>query len=248
MGLAQFWYILLTKLKPAINAVLMDTQALITFFCRFPELASLSEEEFRFLAKKSYFKTIPKNELIYRPEQSATHVFLLLNGCVKVGIYASDGREIIKSIQYPLTIFGEQAIAGEKKRIEFAAAMNRDVELCIVRSEDMRALLHANNRLADAMLKTISARLRKAERQWESLILKDVRARIVDFIKENADEHGRPVGYETLVKHGLTQKDIANLVGASRQTVTSILNELRKSNLIYFNRNSFLIRDLNKLN
>lgn len=226
----------------------MDSRVLVTHFRRFPEFHALSDEELCFLAEKAQFRTIPKTELIYRSEEPANKIYLLLNGCVKVGIYAPDGREIIKNIQYPLTIFGEQAITGEKKRTEFAAAMNHKVELCMVKAEDIRALLHANSGLADAMMKNLGDRLRRAERQWESIILKDVRARIVDFIKENADEHGRPVGYETLVKHGLTQKDIANLVGASRQTVTAILNELRKSNLIYFNRNSFLIRDLNKLN
>ena len=51
-----------------------------------------------------------------------------------------------------------------------------------------------------------------------------------------------------MIKHSLTQQDIANLVGASRQTVAAILNELRKSNLIHFNRNTILIRDIDKLN
>jgi CRP-like cAMP-binding protein len=90
--------------------------------------------------------------------------------------------------------------------------------------------------------------LRRAEKQCESLILKDVRTRIVEFLKENADSRGRQVGLETMIKHSLTQQDIANLVGASRQTVAAILNELRKSNLIHFNRNTILIRDLEKLN
>jgi CRP-like cAMP-binding protein len=75
-----------------------------------------------------------------------------------------------------------------------------------------------------------------------------VRTRIVEFLKENADSRGRQVGLETMIKHSLTQQDIANLVGASRQTVAAILNELRKSNLIHFNRNTILIRDLDKLN
>jgi CRP-like cAMP-binding protein len=55
------------------------------------------------------------------------------------------------------------------------------------------------------------------------------------------------VGYEMLVKHSLTQQDIANLTGTSRQTVTSVLNDLRKSDLIYFNRKSILIRDMTRL-
>ncbi|MEO1713645.1 MAG: helix-turn-helix domain-containing protein [Bacteroidota bacterium] len=50
-----------------------------------------------------------------------------------------------------------------------------------------------------------------------------------------------------LVKHCLTQQDIANITGTSRQTVTSVLNDLKKENLIYFNRRSILIRDMAKL-
>ena len=117
-----------------------------------------------------------------------------------------------------------------------------------MRVEDFKRLLQQNFSLAQDVMLYLGERLRKAEHQWESLILKDVRTRIVEFLKESADKRGRQVGFETLVKHGLTQQDIANLVGASRQTVTAILNELRKSNLIHFNRNSILIRDMDKLN
>ena len=126
--------------------------------------------------------------------------------------------------------------------------MSRDVDYFMVRAEDFRTLMQRNFQLSQAMILFLGDRLRRAERHWESLILKDVRTRIVDFLKEAAGERGRQVGYETLLKHGLTQQDIANLVGASRQTVTAILNELKKSNLIHFNRNSILIRDMDKLN
>ncbi|MCB0680661.1 MAG: winged helix-turn-helix domain-containing protein, partial [Saprospiraceae bacterium] len=64
---------------------------------------------------------------------------------------------------------------------------------------------------------------------------------------DTARQRGRKVGFETLLKHCLTQQDIANITGTSRQTVTSVLNELKKENLIYFNRRSILIRDLGRL-
>ncbi|MDF1867710.1 MAG: helix-turn-helix domain-containing protein [Saprospiraceae bacterium] len=50
-----------------------------------------------------------------------------------------------------------------------------------------------------------------------------------------------------LLKHCLTQQDIANITGTSRQTVTSVLNDLKKENLIHFNRRTILIRDVNTL-
>ena len=78
----------------------------------------------------------------------------------------------------------------------------------------------------------------------ETLIFKDAKSRIVDFIKRIADERGVPVGKETLIKTSLTHQDIAKLTATSRQTVTTTLNELKENNLIYFDRRRILIRDM----
>ncbi|MBI5917511.1 MAG: Crp/Fnr family transcriptional regulator [Bacteroidetes bacterium] len=79
------------------------------------------------------------------------------------------------------------------------------------------------------------------------LIFKDARARIIDFLKESATKRGRQVGFEVLFKHCLTQQDIANQTDISRQTITSVFNELRKENLIYSDRNSILMWGIGKL-
>jgi CRP-like cAMP-binding protein len=81
----------------------------------------------------------------------------------------------------------------------------------------------------------------------ESLIFKDARTRIVDFIKDSVSDRGQRVGYEMLLRHSLTHQDIANITCTSRQTVTLVLNELRKLDLIYFNRGKILVRDLARL-
>ncbi|MFN0015549.1 MAG: Crp/Fnr family transcriptional regulator [Saprospiraceae bacterium] len=215
---------------------------------RFPILATLSPDELRELAQVAEVRTAYKHGYIYLADEPSDYICLLLQGTIKIGIYSPDGREIIKNIQHPLSVFGELGLTGETRRAEFASAMNQDVRYCVIRVADFKQFMERNFALSQAVMLYLGERLRRAERQWESLILKDVRTRIVEFLKESAGERGRQVGFETLVKHGLTQQDIANLVGASRQTVTAILNELRKSNLIHFNRNSILIRDLDKLN
>ncbi len=226
----------------------MDAPTLLSTLQRFPLLASLSQADLQRLAQVAELKTKPKHSFIYLADEPSDYVCFLANGAVKIGIYSPDGREIIKSIQHPFTIFGELGLTGESYRAEFASTMNHDITYFAIKVDDFKQLMQQNFKLAQAVMLYLGDRLRKAERQWESLILKDVRTRIVEFLKESAGERGRQIGYETLVKHGLTQQDIANLVGASRQTVTAILNELRKSNLIHFNRNSILIRDMDKLN
>jgi CRP/FNR family transcriptional regulator, cyclic AMP receptor protein len=226
----------------------MNGKSVPEIFRQFPLFASLEQADLEWLAGVAERKLASKHAYIYLADEGSENLYLLANGAVKIGIYSNDGREIIKNIQHPQTMFGELGIAGEKRRNEFACSMTPNVEYFVVRVDDFKLLMQRNFGLSQSVLLNLGERLRKAERHWESLILKDVRTRIVEFLKQSAWERGRQVGYETLVKHGLTQQDIANLVGASRQTVTAILNELRKSNLIHFNRNTILIRDMEKLN
>jgi len=106
----------------------------------------------------------------------------------------------------------------------------------------------ANNKdLSFKIYKLMGMRIRKLERKVESLVFKDARTRIIDFLKDAAEWKGKKVGFETMIPTKLTHKDIANLTGTSRQTVTTILNELKESNLINFDRRKILIRDLEKL-
>lgn len=215
---------------------------------KFPLLTTLSETELLEIAACCERKTAARHTLIYLTDEPCDYLCLLVSGTVKIGLYAPDGKEIIKNIQHSCTIFGELGLTGDQYRTEFAAAMGRDVQYLQIKVQDFKLLMEQNLSLYQFFLHYLGDRLRRAERQWESLILKDVRSRIISFLKDSAGERGRQVGFETLIKHGLTQQDIANLVGASRQTVTAILNDLRKSNLIHFNRNTILIRDMDKLN
>ena len=77
--------------------------------------------------------------------------------------------------------------------------------------------------------------------------MKESRTRIVEFLRDWATEKGKKVGFETMMKNYLTHKDIASLTGTSRQTVTTILNELKEKNIINFDRRRILVRDMEKL-
>jgi CRP-like cAMP-binding protein len=113
---------------------------------------------------------------------------------------------------------------------------------------DMEELMANNRPLNLKIIKLIGIRIKKLERRIDSLVFKDARTRIVEFLKEMAIEKGQKVGFEVMFKNYLTHKDIASLTGTSRQTVTTVLNELKDKNLINFDRRRFLIRDIDKLN
>ena len=170
-----------------------------------------------------------KDQMIYFQDQSSENIYMVSNGRVKIGTYAPDGKEIVKAILTRGEVFGELALAGENKRQDFAQSMDNDTHVCVMKIDDLKDLMKEN------------------KRKIESLVFKDARTRIVDFLKETAMEKGQKVGFETMIKNHLTHKDIASLTGTSRQTVTTVLNELREKNLINFDRRRILIRDLDQL-
>lgn len=225
----------------------MDTNSKITFLQQFPLFEVLSFEELEKLANTIEIKTKNKYSYIYLPDEPSNTIFFLVKGTVKIGTHSSDGREVIKSILHPTAMFGELGLVGEVRRQDFARAMNEEVKLCTLKVSDFQRLMQANHQLCLKVISLLGGRLRTAENRLEGLIFKDARTRIIDFLKDSVEKRGRRIGYEMLLKHSLTQQDIANLTGTSRQTVTSVLNDLRKSDLIYFNRRSILIRDVARL-
>lgn len=210
-------------------------------------LKNLSEKELQELEERTHFKSADKNQYVYFPEEPSKILFFLKNGRIKIGTYSSDGKEIIKAILYPGEVFGEMGIVGESKRKDFAIAMDNDTRMCTISTDEFREIMAKNPDLSLELTKNIGEKLRKIERRLESLIFKDARERIIDFMRETSDRYGKVIGEEILVKHNLTHQDIANLTATSRQTVTTVLNDLKDKDLIYMERNRFLIRDITKL-
>jgi len=195
---------------------------------------------------KHKFVNYDKEEFVYLSEEPSKHVYLVVDGRIKIGSYSHQGKENIKAILQKGEVFGELAIVGEENRKEFAQAMD-NVTICPLTIKDMDGLMKRNKDLSFKITKLIGLKLRRAERRIESLVFKDASTRIIEFLIDSAEERGQKVGLETLVKDFLTHQDISNLTATSRQTVTTTLNQLREANLINFDRKRLLIRDIDKL-
>ncbi len=198
------------------------------------------------LAERHTFHHYKKDQFIYFPDEIASHIYMISEGRVRIGHYLEDGKEVVSAILTTGEIFGELALAGEEKRRDFAQAMDNAV-ICPLSIEDLKELMYGNRELSFSLLKLVGLRLMKLERKLELLVFKDARTRIVEFLKDTASWKGKKIGFETLIPTKLTHKDIASLTGTSRQTVTTILNELKEKNLINFDRRRILIRDLQNL-
>lgn len=210
-------------------------------------LKDLSSEELKEVEQKTNMKTMEKGKMIYFPKDPAKVVFFLKAGRVVLGTITEDGKEVIKTIVHPGEIFGEMGIVGQEKRSDFAKAMDDDVRICAMGVEDIKEMMISIPHLNFNVTKVIGERLIKVQRKLDGMIFKDVRSRLIDFLKEMAKEHGKQIGYEILIQHDLTHQDLASLIATSRQTVTTILNDLKEQDLIYMERSKILIRDINAL-
>ncbi len=191
-------------------------------------------------------KVFKKGEYIYLPDEQADRLYFLTEGRVKIGSYADTGKEITKAILNKGEVFGELSLIGEEKRRDFAYAME-DTSLCILTVVDMKALMRDHNALNLFLMKIMGSRMLEMEQRLEALVFKDSRTRIIEFLHSLATNKGQRVGYEQVVRKFMTHQEIANLTATSRQTVTTVLNDLRNKNILTFDRRRLLVRDMELL-
>ncbi|MBK7475609.1 MAG: Crp/Fnr family transcriptional regulator [Haliscomenobacter sp.] len=212
-----------------------------------PLFRGLAPEETQLLENLAEIRQVSRGEYIFEQGSPSDRLYYLRQGLVKVGVLSEDSREVIKYFLSPGAFFGESGLLGEPVHPNFALAISQEAHVVCFPQKAVMQLIQQNAPFMSAFMNWLGNRLHQTEKRLEGMFLKDARERIIDFLRDSAQKQGEKIGFETLIRHSLTQQDIANFTGTSRQTVTSVLNELRKANLIYFTRRSILIRDLANL-
>lgn len=207
----------------------------------------LNSEEIEWLQEKSKLKKFEKGEFIFSPGNPSSSVLFVVEGRVKLGAFNNDGKEMIKHIFFRNELFGIMAISNQKLRANYSKAMDDYNEILEIDVYDMKKLMQKNASFSLGISKIMGDRLVQFQERIESLMFKDTSTRVVDLLKEFAKKQGQQVGDEIMIKHNLTHQDFASLTATTRQTVTSILNELKKDDLIYMERGKMLIRNIDKL-
>lgn len=210
----------------------------------------LSQEEIKILDKCAIMENKSKNQILYFPSDNADTIYILKKGQVRISRISPEGKEIIMSFVGPGELFGEIAIPEQPEKRQEIARVTENSLLCIVKVDDIKQLMLNNHKFNMAILKLIGFRFKKVQSRLESLIFKTADKRIVSFIKEIADEHGRKIrGAPDLreVKLGLSHADIAKLTATSRQTVTTVLNALVRKGIITYDRKRINIKDYQAL-
>jgi len=206
-----------------------------------PLFQGLDREELQRFAELVRERSYPKGSVILFQDDPGDSLFILRSGRVKVVLIGEDGREVILGVLEPGAHFGELALIDDQPRSAHVIAME-DAMLLILRREDFRRRVDANPSVAWALLQELSKRLRRADEKIGGLVLLDVPGRIARLLVDLADEAGG-----TNIEKALTHQTIAQMIGASRETVSRAMKDFQEAGLIRVEHRRIAIADRDAL-
>jgi CRP/FNR family transcriptional regulator, cyclic AMP receptor protein len=183
-----------------------------------------------------------RGEFVYLPGDRADSVYVLKHGRIKLSVLSESGKEIAIDIIQPGEIFGEFAIVDESVRSNMTQALD-EVSILVFNKRDFVNLLEKRSKLALNYIRMVGDRRRRMEKKLSDITSKEVPTRVCELLHElsaNALRSGEV--HQPLIP--LTHQDVASLIGASRQTTTSVLNDLMRCGFIELGRGWVRIKSL----
>ncbi|MFT6872391.1 MAG: CRP/FNR family cyclic AMP-dependent transcriptional regulator [Parvicella sp.] len=209
--------------------------------------SDLRKEQIHDLCSISRFIRMKKGQTIYFANDESKRLYFLINGKIKISEVDGLGNEMIKDIILTGDLFGEIPITNFQVSQEFAEILSREVILCTFTMDEFEKLMHKHPILALSFSKKMGEKLRRLEHRYANLVFKDVKARLKDFLVDWANKEGKPLDDGLVIKNYLTHHEIASLISSSRQTVTTLINELKEEGVIVYSRSLITIPNMGEL-
>lgn len=179
-----------------------------------------------------------KGDFVFMQQDNAQEIYLIAEGKVKIGQYHGDGNEYVKAYLGRGELLGETAFLGEKKYKDFAQCATDGTKICKMSAQKAQELSRDYVPFALELHKKIVGNVKRLERKLEILFFKDTRRRLEELLKDLYDLHhgDSKAGW---IDHGLTQQEMASLIGASRKTVSLMLNNFEREGIIALSSGKF---------
>jgi len=198
------------------------------------------------LAKEMETIEARKGEVLFSEGEPGDSLYIVLAGKIKLGRRTADGRENLVAVMGPSDQFGELSLFDPGPRSASVTAVT-DTSFLSLSHEDLLRWLDGRPVVARGLLAQIAGRLRKANDVNADLVFSDVPGRVAKALLDLADRFGRTADDGVHVHHDLTQEELAQLVGASRETVNKALADFASRGWLRLEPRSVVIMDLERL-
>ncbi len=199
-------------------------------------LSEVDDSALLALAERATIKSFPNNTIILYEGDETGPLYVILSGRVRVFLCDDEGKEITLTHLGPGTYFGELALLDDQPRS--ASVMTLDKTTCGIISKNIfKEWLHAHPEAAFRLIQSLIQKIRQLTDNVRSLALSNVYERIVKVLNELAVERDDRL----IIPEKLTQQELANRVGASREMVSKIMKELKKGDYIRTDDHQWII-------
>lgn len=211
-----------------------------------PLFSALDDEAAATLAAALEIRELPRGYVIFHEGDTGDRLFFVMDGKVKIARAASDGRENLLAVLGPGEIFGELSLFDPGPRTATAAAVT-EAKVASLDHDDLRPLLAERPRVGVQLLQALAQRLRRTNEAMADLVFTDVPGRVSKALLDLAGRFGSVEDEGIRVNHDLTQEELAQLVGASRETVNKALSDFAGRGWIRIEGRSVLLLDQDRL-
>lgn len=189
---------------------------------------------------------LSRGERLFDEGDAGDRLYVVLDGKIKLTRAAPDGRENLLSVLGPGEMFGELSLFDPRPRTSSAVAIT-DTRLAALAHDELRTWLTGRPDVSVHLLRALAQRLRRANDVMADLVFTDVPGRVAKALLDLADRFGEREEDGVQVHHDLTQEELAQLVGASRETVNKALADFVARGWLQLSAKSVLLIDPERL-
>jgi CRP/FNR family transcriptional regulator len=209
-------------------------------------LSELTPEEMQRLLSFAVVEEHARRDVLYLPGDERTHIYLVIEGTVKLSRLSEDGREIIIDTAERGELFSELAVINPGEHETMAEIMNKG-RVAHISADDFESIIEEIPRLSFILARVIGIRRMILESKLEDLAFRNVPARLARFLLEQASQFGRSTGRFINLPSQYSQQEIGSMIGSTRETTSHFLNDFRRNGIIDFNKRSISILDPDRL-
>ena len=211
-----------------------------------PLFSALDDEAAAALRSSMSPVKLRRGEVLFHEGDSGDKLYIVTEGKVKLGRSSSDGRENLLAIMGPGQMFGELSLFDPGPRSATVTAVT-DAAFGSLSHDDLLRWLDGRPQVARGLLSQLASRLRKSNDVVADLVFSDVPGRVAKALLDLADRFGRTADDGVHVHHDLTQEELAQLVGASRETVNKALADFASRGWLRLEARAVLLLDVERL-
>lgn len=233
-------------MKSNKSAQSVDVHQLSTFLRGVELLNGLSVDDLVRLAQLCQLVKFKRAERIFSEAQPGACLYVVMSGRVKIFGSSTQGRSKTFAYLEPGDFFGEMSLINDEVRSASASALEDSV-LIMLKSDDYQKLMLSRPAIALAVMKTLSSRLRRANKEIEALSFNNVLGRIAQILLDLAERYGKKTDEGIRINMQLSHKELGEMAGTAREVISRVISRFKRMGCVKFVDNNIIITDHEKL-